>query len=149
MHGSGWRAFLHYDEEVDQPHISWALIRRVAGYARPYAGRIIVMLALIILTSLLDLVSPQLYRDLLDNALPNRDGARLNWLALGLLGLPVLVALIGVLQRYLSSRVGEGIICDLRLALYNHMQRMSLRFFTHTKTGEMMSRLNNDVGGAQ
>jgi ATP-binding cassette subfamily B protein len=62
---------------------------------------------------------------------------------------PVLTGLLGVLQRYLGSRVGEGIIYDLRCALFAHMQCMSLRFFTSTKTGELMSRLNNDVVGAQ
>ena len=63
--------------------------------------------------------------------------------------IPLLVGLLGVVQRYLSSRVGEGIICDLRPRLFAHMQRMSLRFFTNTQTGELMSRLNNDVVGAQ
>jgi ATP-binding cassette subfamily B protein len=81
--------------------------------------------------------------------LPNRDVARLNRLALGVIGIPLLVGLIGVAQRYFSAGIGEGIICDLRRVLYAHMQRMSLRFFTHTRTGEMMSRLNNDVVGAQ
>ena len=149
MHGGGWRSYIRYDEERDRPKISWALLRRVASYAQPYWRRIGSLLSLLVLTSLLDLVSPLLYRDLLDNALPNRDVARLNLLALGLLGVPILVALVGVAQRYLSSMVGEGIICDLRQSLYGHMQRMSMRFFTNTKTGEMMSRLNNDVNGAQ
>jgi len=121
----------------------------VAGYARPYAFKALALVFLIVLTSMLSLVSPLLFRDLLDNALPNRDALRLNWLALGLFGLPALISLIEVAQGYISSAVGEGIICDLRRALYAHMQRMSMRFFTHTKTGEMMSRLNNDVNGAQ
>jgi ATP-binding cassette subfamily B protein len=121
----------------------------VAGYARPYAWKALLLIALIVLTSGLSLISPLLFRDLLDNALPNRDAARLNWLALGLFGLPALISLIQVAQGYISSSVGEGIICDLRQQLYAHMQRMSMRFFTHTKTGEMMSRLNNDVNGAQ
>ena len=107
------------------------------------------MIGLIILTSLLNLVPPLLYRDLLDDALPNRDTAQLNLLALGVIGIPVLVGLIGVAQRYFGASIGEGIIYDLRRVLYAHMQRMSLRFFTHTRTGEMMSRLNNDVIGAQ
>jgi ATP-binding cassette subfamily B protein len=98
---------------------------------------------------MLNLAPPLLYRDLLDNTLPNRDAARLNLLALGVVGIPVLTGLIGVAQRYLSASIGEGIIFDLRRALYTHMQRMSMRFFTHTRTGEMMSRLNNDVIGAQ
>ena len=146
---SGWRSYIGYDEERDRPEISLTLIRRVASYARPYWAKGLSLAALITLTSMLSLISPLLFRDLLDNALPNRDAARLNWLALGLLGLPVAIGLARVVERYLSSLVGEGIICDLRRSLYEHMQRMGMRFFTHTKTGEMMSRLNNDVGGAQ
>jgi ATP-binding cassette subfamily B protein len=149
MHGTGWRAYIRYDEERDRPAISRTLLRRVAAYARPYWGQVALTIALIILTSLLRLIPPLLYRDLLDNALPNRDAARLNWLALGVIGVPVLVGLIGVAQRYFSASIGEGIIYDLRRVLYAHMQRMSLHFFTNTRTGEMMSRLNNDVIGAQ
>ena len=149
VHGGNWRAYIRYDEERDRPEVSRALLLRVAAYARPYWGRATAMIGLIILTSLLNLVSPLLYRDLLDNALPNKDTARLNLLALGVVGIPILVGLIGVAQRYFSAGIGEGIIYDLRRSLYDHMQRMSLRFFTHTRTGEMMSRLNNDVIGAQ
>jgi ATP-binding cassette subfamily B protein len=107
------------------------------------------LIVLIIGSSLLSVVPPLLFRDLLDNALPNRNVARLNLLALGMVGIPILVGLVGVAQRYFSARVGEGMIYDLRRSLYAHMQRMSLRFFTNTRTGEVMSRLNNDVIGAQ
>src|SRR5207244_3846353 len=82
-------------------------------------------------------------------ALPNGDLGRLNLLALGMVAVPLVNGLLGVLQRYLGSRIGEGIIFDLRCAIYQHLQHMSLRFFTNNKTGELMSRLNNDVVGAQ
>jgi ATP-binding cassette subfamily B protein len=149
MHRAGWRSYIRYDREHDRPQISWALLKRVGGYARPYLLKILLLIVLIVLTSGVSLAQPLLFRDLLDNALPKRDAARLNWLALGLFGLPFLAGLVQVGQRYLGASVGENIICDLRQAVYGHMQRMSLRFFTHTKTGEMMSRLNNDVSGAQ
>ena len=71
IHGGGWGAYIRYDEERDRPHVSGLLLRRVAGYARPYAGRAALMIGVIIITSLLNLVQPLLYRDLLDNALPN------------------------------------------------------------------------------
>ena len=147
--GSGWREYIRYDKERDRPQITWSLLKRVGAHVRPYWFKAALLILLITLTSLLGLVSPLILRDLLDNALPNKDMARLNWLALALFGLAALNGLIQVAQGYLSSAVGEGIICDLRQALYAHMQRMSMRFFTHTKTGEMMSRLNNDVNGAQ
>jgi ATP-binding cassette subfamily B protein len=107
------------------------------------------MLACIFATSLFSIVPPLLYRTLLDVAIPKGDLGMLNWLALGMIGVPLLSGLVGVFQRNLGSHIGEGIIFDLRRALFDHMQRMSLRFFTNTKTGELMSRLNNDVVGAQ
>jgi ATP-binding cassette subfamily B protein len=104
---------------------------------------------LITLASLLDLVPPLLYRELLDNALPDVDFARLNLLALGLIGIPILLGIVNVAQTRLSANIGERITYDLRCSLYQHLQLMSIRFFTHTHTGEMLSRLNNDVTGAQ
>ncbi len=147
--GTGWWSYLRYDEQRDRPAVSWRLVRRVASYARPYVGSIVLMLLTILGSAGLGLIPPLLQRTLIDEALPQRNVGLLNLLALGMIGVPVLIGLLGVLQRYLGSRVGEGIIYDLRCALFAHMQRMSLRFFTSTKTGELMSRLNNDVVGAQ
>jgi ATP-binding cassette subfamily B protein len=95
------------------------------------------------------LIPPLLYRDLIDTALPNQDVNRLIWLTLAMITIPLINALVGLGQRHLSATIGEHLIADLRNALFNHMQGMSLRFFTHAKTGELMSRLNNDVVGAQ
>lgn len=149
MYDGGWWSFIRYDEKQDRPQVSWALARRALGYGRPYARRIAGMLGIIVVITLLSLLPPLLTRDLIDRTLPQRDFARLNLLALGMIAVPLLNGLLGVGQRYLSASIGEGVIYDLRVALYSHLQRMSLRFFTHTKTGELMSRLNNDVGGAQ
>jgi ATP-binding cassette, subfamily B, bacterial len=149
MHGMGWWAFISYDEKTDKPQVSWHLIRRVLGYARPHRVKIVLVLLLILVSSLLGLVSPLLIRQLIDTALPNKDVRLLDVLALGLILIPIANAVIGVLQRYLNASIGEGVIYELRVALFAHLQRMSLRFFTHTKTGELMSRLNNDVVGAQ
>ncbi len=146
--GGGWWAFISSDEQ-ERPEISRRLLRRVYSYARPYVAQIFIVLAAIGLTTILDLIPPLLYRQLIDHVLPTQDAAQLNRLALAMVAIPVLNGLIGVAQRYTSARMGEGLICDLRQALYAHMQRMSLRFFTHTKTGEIMARLNNDVVGAQ
>ena len=149
MHDGGWWSFIRYDEKQDRPQVSWALVRRAAAYGRPYAGKIALMLALILAITLLNLIPPLLTRNLIDYALPQGDVVRLTLLALGMVVVALLSGLLGVGQRYLSAIVGEGVIYDLRVALYSHLQHMSLRFFTHTKTGELMSRLNNDVGGAQ
>ena len=147
--GGNWWSFIRYDEEQDRPEVSRALLQRVARYARPYWTSVMVMLGTIVTISLLSLLPPLLLRDLIDRALPQKDAARLNLLALGMVAVPLANGLIGVAQRYASSRVGEGIIFDLRCAVYAHMQGMSLRFFTRTRAGELMSRLNNDVVGAQ
>ncbi|MDF1555721.1 MAG: ABC transporter ATP-binding protein [Deferrisomatales bacterium] len=149
IHDGNWWSFIRYDAEQDRPRVSRALLTRVARYARPYLRGVAVVLLTMLGVSLLSLIPPLLIRDLLDRALPTRDVTRLNLLALGMVGVPLVSGLLGVLQRYASAGVGEGIIFDLRTALYGHLQRMSLRFFTNTQVGEMMSRLNNDVIGAQ
>jgi ATP-binding cassette subfamily B protein len=149
MHGGGWWSLIRYDEKQDRPAISWSLIRRTAAYGRPYLGKILAILGLILVITLLNLIPPLLVRSLIDRALPQRDLRLLGLLALGMLVVPLAAGLLGVAQRYLGSLVGEGVICDLRTALFAHFQRMSLRFFTHTQTGELISRLNNDVIGAQ
>jgi ATP-binding cassette subfamily B protein len=149
FHGGGWWSFIRYDEEQDRPQISRDLIRRVAGYARPYLARVIIILVTMLAISLLSLIPPLLIRDLIDKTLPDKNIARLNLLALGMVLIPIANGLMGVVQRNASATIGEGIIYDLRRSLYAHLQRMSLRFYTNTQVGEVMSRLNNDVVGAQ
>ncbi|MEA1978801.1 MAG: ABC transporter ATP-binding protein [Chloroflexota bacterium] len=148
FHGGRWGAFIRYDDQ-EQPQLSWRLLRRVAKYARPYWLKLVVVLITMVGISLISLIPPLLIRDFIDYAIPAQDTTRLNWLALGMVAVPLINGLLGVAQRYMSSFVGEGIIFDLRSALYAHLQRMGLRFYTNTQVGEMMSRLNNDVIGAQ
>ncbi len=107
------------------------------------------MLILTLVTTGLSLLTPLILRDLIDRTLPQRDVSHLILLIFGLLTIPVLTGALNVWQRQINARVGEGVVYDLRTALFSHLQRMSLSFFTHTKLGELMSRLNNDVVGAQ
>ncbi|MCZ6739184.1 MAG: ABC transporter ATP-binding protein [Actinobacteria bacterium] len=107
------------------------------------------ILLTIIVISGLSVLPAILIRLLVDEAIPNGDIAQLTLLGLGMILVPFINAVIGIAQRWVSSRVGEGIIFDLRRELFAHLQRMSLRFFTATKTGELMNRLNSDVVGAQ
>ena len=146
-HGMGWFNFISGPSE--KPKISWKLLRRVLQYGKPYRGKIAVMLVLILISTALGLISPLIMRDLIDYTIPQKDVQRLIGLSLALLAIPLLSGLINVIQRRLNSQVGEGVIFDLRVGLYAHLQRMSLRFFTNTRVGELMSRLNNDVIGAQ
>ena len=147
FHGSGWWSVIRSPDE--KPKVTRALMLRVLGYSKPYRSQIVGMLAMILLTTGLTLLTPLILRDLIDRAIPAGDINRLVLLALGLLLIPALGGGINVIQRRLNASVGEGVIYDLRVALYASLQRMSLRFFTHTKVGELMSRLNNDVVGAQ
>ncbi len=145
----GMGYLLRHGDEQARPQVSGALLRRVLGYARPYVGRIVLLLTSICATIGLGLLTPLIVRDLIDTALPAKDAARLNLLAAGLIAIPVAGAVIRIWQRKLDATIGSGIILDLRTALYSHLQRMSMRFFTSNKTGELMSRLNSDVIGAQ
>ena len=147
MHGSGWHSYIKSGDE--KPKVTWALLRRVLGYSVAYRWQIVGMLVLILASTGLSLVSPLIVRDLIDRTIPAKDVQRLIWLSLALLAVPALKGLISVYQRRFNTDVGEGVIYDLRVALYEKLQRMSLRFFTHTRVGELMSRMNNDVIGAQ
>ena len=149
MHGGGWWSYLSYDEEQEPPKVDRALLRRVWSYGRPYLRGLIGVMFTIFVISGLGVVPPLIIRELVDVALPEKDLGMLTVLGLGMIGVPLISALVGILQRWWTSRVGEGIIFDLRRELFDHLQRMSLRFFTATKTGELMNRLNSDVTGAQ
>ena len=147
MRRRNWRSYIHAEDE--KPKLSWKLVRRVLTYGKPYRWRIIGSLLSILIYTGVALLSPLILRHLIDYAIPEKDVNRLLLAALGLLGLPIISSLFQVITRRLTSQVGEGVIFDLRISLYEHLQRMSLRFFTHTKLGELISRLNNDVVGAQ
>jgi ATP-binding cassette, subfamily B, bacterial len=126
-----------------------SLVRRVWRFARPYRWMLFGYLGIIVVTALIQLVPPLLFRSIIDSAIPDGDHAYLNLLA----GLAVLAAFAGatlaVADRYVSSRIGEGVIYDLRVALFAHVQRMPVAFFTRTQTGALTNRLNTDVIGAQ
>jgi ATP-binding cassette subfamily B protein len=147
MRRRNWRGYIRAAEE--KPHLSWALIQRVLTYAKPYRWQILGSLLTILIYTGIGLLSPLILKNLIDYAIPEADINRLILSAVGLLILPILKGIFQVITRRLVSQVGEGVIFDLRVGLYQHLQRMSLRFFTHTQLGELISRLNNDVVGAQ
>lgn len=150
MHHGGWWAYLRYDESRGTAQVDRALLRRVAQWVRPYGPRLLLMIGFLLVISLIELVPPLLYGALIEGLTEGSlTLSRLNLMALGLLAIPITSSLIGVIERRLSSGIGEGLIFDLRVAMYRHMQRMGLRFFTQTKIGDIISRFNNDVVGAQ
>jgi ATP-binding cassette subfamily B protein len=147
MRRRNWRGFIHASDE--KPHLTWGLIKRVLRYGKPYRWQLIGSLLAILIYTGVALLSPLILRYLIDHAIPEKDLNRLTMAALGLLILPIVSGIFQIITRRLISQVGEGVIYDLRVALYDHLQRMSLRFFTHTQLGELISRLNNDVVDAQ
>jgi len=148
MHSGGWFNYVRSGDEKPQK-VTKELLLRVLAYARPYWAHLAGMLVTILLSSSISLISPLIFRNLIDNILPQKDINGLVFFASALLFLPILNGGISILQRRFNVTIGEGVIYDLRSSLFVKLQRMSLRFFTNTRIGELMSRLNNDVVGAQ
>src|SRR3954451_16971975 len=123
--------------------------RRIARLFKPYRGRLSVVLALIALSAVISLASPFLLRRILDYAIPQRDNAELTLLVAGMIAVSIATGALGVVQTWLSNLVGQRVMHDLRSSVYRHLQRLSLAFFTRTRTGEVQSRIANDIGGVE
>ncbi|MFL5909925.1 MAG: ABC transporter ATP-binding protein, partial [Gaiellaceae bacterium] len=137
-------------DAVERPEdraVRRANMRRVGGLFRPYRWRLSGVLALILFSAGLGMVSPFLLRAVLDTAIPERDTVLLTWLVAGMIAISVATGAIGVAQTWISNSVGQRVMHDLRSAVYRHLQRLSLAFFTRTRTGEVQSRIANDIGG--
>src|SRR5262245_30451945 len=113
-------------------------MRRVLQLARPYRARIAGFLATIILGALLALLPPLLFRQIIDDVLPSKDRSQLNVLAVAVVGVALASAVLSFSERWWSARIGEGLIYDLRVRLFDHVQRMPLAFFTRTQTGALI-----------
>lgn len=137
------------DEAIRQRRIDRAVMRRVWEYIRPYKRPLIFFIVAVILGSIATAVTPLLIRSLIDNAIPQRDRTLVTYITLAAVGIALFNAALSLVQRYYSARIGEGLIYDLRVKLFDHVQRMPIAFFTRTQTGALQSRLNNDVVGAQ
>jgi len=125
------------------------LMRRVLGLTRPYRKSLIGFLVTAIAGAAVAVIPALLFRALLDDAVPHKDRTLVVLLAFGAVALAITSAALSLLQRWFSARIGEGLIYDMRVALFDHVQRLPVSFFTRTQTGALMSRLNNDVIGAQ
>ena len=139
-------------EPVERPadrEVRRANLRRIGRLFRPYRGRLSVVLGLIAISAGLGMASPFLLRDTLDHAIPDRDVGLLSLLVGGMIAISIATGVIGVAQTWLSNAVGQRVMHDLRAAVYRHLQRLSLAFFTRTRTGAVQSRIANDIGGVQ
>jgi ATP-binding cassette subfamily B protein len=123
--------------------------RRIMRLFAPYRWRLAGVLALIVFSSGLSMISPFLLRTVLDHALPKRDGTLLTELVLGMIAIAIATSALSVVQTYISTAIGQRVMHDLRVAVYRHLQRLSLAFFTRTRAGEVQSRIANDIGGIE
>jgi ATP-binding cassette subfamily B protein len=146
--GMAWR-HLRSDRSVVNNRLSRQTVRRVVGFARPHRRLISVFLVLTVIDASLVVVTPLLVQQIVDKGILAGDRELVTLLALAMAGFAVFNALLSVLAGWLSSRIGEGLIFDLRSQVFAHVQRQSMAFFTRTQTGALVSRLNNDVIGAQ
>ena len=124
-------------------------LRRVWTFAEPYKSSILGFLSAILVAAALALVPPFVFRAIIDDAIPHGDRGLIWTLATVAVVAAIFDAFLAIVQRWFSARIGEGLIYDLRVALFDKVQQMPVAFFTRTQTGSLISRLNNDVVGAQ
>ena len=153
-HGVRWAGcpadVLRHEEPPERPAdpaVRRANLRRIARLFRPYKRRLGAVLALIVFSAALGVVPAFLLRIL--NAIGDPDTTLLSFLAGGMIAIAIVTGVLGVVQTLLSNQVGQRVMHDLRAAVFRHLQRLSLAFFTRTRTGEVQSRISNDIGGVQ
>jgi ATP-binding cassette, subfamily B, bacterial len=146
--GPAWR-HMRTDRDAVKSRVERGTVRRVVGFARPHRRTIAFFLLVTVVDAGLVVVNPLLVRRLIDDGISKGNSGLVTVLALLMVGVALLGAVLSIFGGYFSSRIGEGLIFDLRNRVFGHVQRQSLAFFTRTQTGALVSRLNNDVIGAQ
>ncbi len=149
MHPGAMLGSMRRDRSVVSQKLTRETVRRVFGFALPHRALIVGFLLFVVVDAGLVVVNPLLVKHLLDDGILAGNTRVVVWLAAAMAVTSVLDAALGIGSGYLSSRIGESLIFDLRTQVFGHVQRMSLAFFTRTQTGALVSRLNNDVIGAQ
>lgn len=137
------------DRSVADSRITRGTVRRIFTYARPYKVIIAIFLVTLVGASLLSVAQPLLFRRIVDDGISVGNASLVTWTAVAIAGLAIADAALGLVSRWYSARIGEGLIFDLRTQVYDHVQRQSVAFFTRAQTGALISRLNSDVIGAQ
>ncbi len=137
------------DDDLKNRKADARTMRRVAASFAPYKWQVVTVLVAILLTGTLGLVNPYLLKLIIDDAFAHRSFSKLTFYVSLMIATPIITGLIGVGQTYLNNLIGQRVMRDLRNKLYTHLQHMALRFYTDTRTGEIQSRLSNDVGGVQ
>lgn len=140
---------LSSDQSVKSAKLKPGTLRRIASYAKPYKSIFIIYFFALIFDAVLTVATPLLLKELVDKGVIPKDGALVTKMAIGVAILAVASALINILVRWISARIGEGLIYDLRSQVFRHVQEQSIAFFTRTQTGALITRINGDVIGAQ
>ena len=150
MH-AGWMALrtLSSDQSVKSAKLKPGTLKRIASYAIPYKSIFVIYFFALIIDAVLTVATPLLLKELVDKGVIPKDGALVTRMAVAVGVLAVASALINILVRWISSRIGEGLIYDLRSQVFRHVQEQSIAFFTRTQTGALITRINGDVIGAQ
>jgi ATP-binding cassette subfamily B protein len=151
MPGNGWQVMASFrrDGSVTHQRLKPGTVKRIAGYARPYVRELVFFLALNSLAAVIVVANPLLLKAIIDRGIVPQRHDLVVWLAVAVAGLALVEAVLGLAQRWYSARVGEGLIYDLRTQVFGHVQRQPVAFFMRAQTGSLVSRLNNDVIGAQ
>jgi ABC-type multidrug transport system fused ATPase/permease subunit len=150
MEVTAWMSLYHaMNAEQDRRPFSRETFRRIGVFARPHRAQLVKFLLLSVLTAVLAVATPVLAGRVVDAIVRGAETKVVVALSLLIALIAVAEAALGIIQRWLSARIGEGLIFDLRTAVFDHVQRMPVAFFTRTRTGALVSRLNNDVIGAQ
>ncbi len=147
--GAAGRRMMHQDSSMASKKLAPGTIRRVVSFARPYRKELTIFLILTVVSSVIGVVTPLLAGEVVNQISSNGTVRAVVLIAAVIAGLAVVDALLSLATRWYSSRIGEGLIFDMRTKVFQHVQQMSLAFFTRTQTGALVSRLNNDVIGAQ
>jgi ATP-binding cassette, subfamily B, bacterial len=145
---AGMRSF-RMDDSVTKQKLAPGTIRRIVRFAVPYRWQLAILLVLLVVDAGLGALNPLIYRAIINQGILGRNGALVVSLAAVVAGIAVVGAVLGLVERYFSSRIGEGLIFDMRSQVFAHVQRMPIAFFSRTQTGALISRLNHDVLGAQ
>jgi ATP-binding cassette, subfamily B, bacterial len=124
-------------------------LRRIGQLFTPYRWQLAVVTAIIVASSIVGLASPFLLRAVIDTALPTRNVQLLAWLVIGMVAVAAVTSAFGVIQTWISTKVGQHVMHGLRTSVFSHLQRQSIAFFTRTRTGEVQSRITNDIGGME
>jgi ATP-binding cassette subfamily B protein len=146
-----WHAMRTFtqDRSVAKQKLAKGTVKRIVRFAKPYRKLIAILLGLLSIDAGIGIVNPLLYREIINRGIMLKNSHLVVVLALVVGGIAVIDAALMLTERYLSSRIGEGLIFDMRARIFSHIQRMPIAFFTRTQTGALISRLNNDVMGAQ